>query len=81
MTTDQRCLHRRAIVGLDAFYCPSCKQIINAETAAYQDLLHRAVIQTRLIEAMLIEQKQQLPKHQSIQRQHEQNDEQLMLTF
>jgi hypothetical protein len=35
---DDPCPHPRAIIGLDAFYCPDCRGSICSGTSAYQRL-------------------------------------------
>jgi hypothetical protein len=37
-SNEEKCLHPKAIVGLDAFYCSMCQEAIKAGTAEYQRL-------------------------------------------
>jgi hypothetical protein len=41
LETAQDCTHERAIVGLDAFFCPSCRQTFAARSPTYTTLLKR----------------------------------------
>lgn len=39
--TQKECTHPKAIIGLDAHYCPDCKKSIEYGTALYEQILNR----------------------------------------
>lgn len=41
LKTQSECSHPKAIIGLDAHYCPDCKKSIDYGTAAYEEILNR----------------------------------------
>jgi hypothetical protein len=75
-----QCSHSRAIVGLDAFYCPQCRAAIAVSTKGYALLLHGAANQSPQEKGPPLPPQQRTQK-QSKKRPEQRMEKQLVLMF
>ena len=75
-----QCSHSRAIVGLDAFYCPQCRAAIAASTKGYALLLHGVASQPPQEKGLPLPLWQRTQK-QFKKRPEQQPEKQLVLMF